>query len=134
MIVEDAVRNALNELTYDGTFQIEQIIYDEKYFGNVLAVLKSNMKVDIRFTRDRGNFWCEIGQTGEWYFIEDVFCVIGIKSAIKNNEFLDMIADTSKIIKINSKKIFSAFDTKNSQNTKSKIKTFAINRAMGMFK
>lgn len=134
MLVEDAVRKALNELTYDGIFQIEQIIYDEKCFGNVLAVLKSSMQVDIRFIRDRGSFWCEIGQAGKWYFIEDVFSILGINDFIQNKEFFDMIADTSKIIKANSKKIFFAFDARNSQNTQTKIKTFAKNRAMGIFK
>ena len=134
MNVEDMVKNALNALTNDGTFYINQIDYDEKNFGNIYVVLSSNNQVDIRFIKDRGVFWCEVGQAGEWYFIEDVFTFVGVSVANKSNDLTDFIAEMATLIKSNISKIFQAFNAKNSKDTQIKIKSLATKRAMGMFK
>jgi hypothetical protein len=134
MNIEDMIRNALKVLTSDGTFQIDRINYDEKNFGNVFAILNSNNQVDIRFIKDRGDFWCEVGQGGEWYFIEDVFSLIGVAVANKSSDFIDFTAEMSALIRKNVTQIFQAFNSKNSKDTQSKIKALAIKRAMGMFK
>ena len=127
------IKNALKVLTSDGTFQIDQINYYEKSFGNAIAVLKSNSRVDARFIKDRGDFWCEIGQAGDWYFIEDVFSFVGVTGIAKSGDFVDFITETSTIIKKNLTPIFKAFDAKHSKDTKSKIKEMATKRAMEMF-
>lgn len=127
------IKNALSELTNDGTFHIEKLIYDEKAFGNSLVILSSNEQVDIRFTNDRGIFWCEIGQAKEWYFIEDVFLIIGIKAAITSTDFIGMVTEISKTIKKNATQIFRAFDSKHCKETQSKVRTIAKKRAMSMF-
>jgi len=134
MKVEDMIINALKVLTSDGTFRVDRIEYNEKNFGNVFAVLNSNNQVDIRFVKDRGDFWCEVGQAGEWYFIEDVFAFIGVTVANKSGDFIDFTAEMSAFIKKNITQIFQAFNANNSKETQSKIKTLAIKRAMGMFK
>ena len=128
------VKNALNAFTNDGTFYINQIDYDEKNFGNIYVVLSSNNQVDIRFIKDRGVFWCEVGQAGEWYFIEDVFTFVGVSVANKSNDLTDFIAEMATLIKSNISKIFQAFNAKNSKDTQIKIKSLATKRAMGMFK
>ncbi len=134
MNVEDMIKNALNLLINDGTFYIDRIDYDEKNFGNIYVVLRSNNQVDIRFIRDRGVFWCELGQAGEWYFIEDVFTFIGATVVNKSNDLIDFIAEMATLIKRNMPQIFQAFNTKNSKDTQIKIKALATKRAMGMFK
>ncbi|MCL4423993.1 MAG: hypothetical protein M1299_04345 [Firmicutes bacterium] len=134
MNVEDMVKNALNVLTSGGIFHIDRIDYDEKNFGNIYVVLSSNNQVDIRFIKDRGAFWCEVGQAGEWYFIEDVFTFIGVTVVNKSNDLIDFIAEMATLIKRNMPQIFQAFNTKNSKDTQIKIKALATKRAMGMFK
>lgn len=135
MSVEDLVKNALNTLTNTGNFGVDRVYYDEKNFGNIIAVLtSSNKQVDIRFIKDRGEFWCEVGQAGQWYFIEDVCTFIGISVVNKSNDFIDYIAEIANIIKANMNQILQAFDTKNLKDTQIKIKALATKRAMGMFK
>lgn len=134
MNVEDMVKNALNVLTSGGVFHIDRIDYDEKNFGNIYVVLSSNNQVDIRFIKDRGVFWCEVGQAGEWYFIEDVFTFIGVTVVNKSNDLIDFIAEMATLIKRNMPQIFQAFNAKNSKDTQIKIKALATKRAMGMFK
>ena len=133
MIIDDMIRNALNVLTSDGTFQINRIDYDEKNFGNVYAVLSSNNQVHIRFIRDRGVYWCEVGYAGEWYFIEDVFTLIDVTFVNKYSDLIDYIAGMASLIKQNIPQIFQMFNTKNAKDTQIKIKALAIKRAMGMF-
>lgn len=134
MNVENIIKEALNELTKDGTFQIDHIDYDEKNFGNIIAVLKSKNQLDIRFIRDKGDFWCEIGQSGQWYFIEDVCVFIGIAFANNSSDIADYIKITADIINANKIRIFEVFDTKNSKNTQAKLKALATQRALKMFK
>lgn len=134
MNVEDMVKNALNVLTSGGVFHIDRIDYDEKNFGNIYVVLSSNNQVDIRFIKDRGVFWCEVGQAGEWYFIEDAFTFIGVTVVNKSNDLIDFIAEMATLIKRNMPQIFQAFNAKNSKDTQIKIKALATKRAMGMFK
>ncbi len=131
---EEKIRIALNTLTNDGTFYVDRINYDEKGFGNIYVVLKSTNQVDIRFIKDRGVFWCEVGQAGEWYFIEDVFTLIGVPIVNKSNDLIDFIAEMATLIKRNIPQIFQVFDVKNLEDTQIKIKALATKRAMGMFK
>lgn len=107
MDVEDMIKEALNILTDGGDFYISQIIYDKKNFGNIYVVLCSN-QVDIRFIKDRDVYWCEVGQTGEWYFIEDIFAMIGV-AIDESNDFIDFMAKIAATIKKYAPKIFKSF-------------------------
>ncbi len=133
MNVEEMIRNSLNILTSDGTFHIDRIGYEERNFGNAFVVLNSKNQVDIRFIKDKGDFWCEIGQTGEWYFIEDVFAFIGVTFVNSSTDFISFTAETATLIKKNIPQIFQAFNTNNSKDTHSKVKALATKRAFGMF-
>lgn len=128
------IRNGLSILSSDGTFQIDRLDYDEKNFGNIYAVLSSNNQVHIRFIKDKGVFWCEVGHAGEWYFIEDVFSLIGVAVVNKSNDFIDYIAEIASLIKKNMTQVFQAFNTNNAKDTQIKIKAIATKRTMGMFK
>ncbi|MGB7606758.1 MAG: hypothetical protein WBL93_14905 [Lutisporaceae bacterium] len=134
MNVEDMILNSLKVLTSDGTFRVNRIEYNEKNFGNVFAILNSNNQVDIRFVKDRGDFWCELSQAGEWYFIEDVFALIGVAVVNKSGDFIDFTAEMSALIKMNITQIFQAFNVNNSKDTQSKVKVLATKRVMGMLK
>lgn len=134
MNVEDMIKNALNPLTNDGIFYIDRVDYDEKNFGNIYVVLSSNNQIDIRFIKDRGVFRCEVGQAGEWYFIEDVLTLIGVTIANKSTDLVDFITEMATLMKRNISRIFQAFNAQNSKDTQIKIKALATKRAMGMFK
>lgn len=133
MNIED-IRNALDVLISDGTFQIDRIDYDERNFGNIYVVLSSNKRIYVRFIKDRGEFWCEIGHAGEWYFAEDVFTLIGVASVSKNTDLINYIQEMVALIKANITSVFQAFSEKNVKNTQIKIKTLATRRAMGIIK
>ncbi len=134
MSIDDKIRNALDVLINDGTFQIERIDYDGKNFGNIYVVLSSNKQIYIRFISDRGVFWCEIGYAGEWYFAEDVFTLIGVASVSKSIDIINYIQEMAALIKANILPVFQAFSKKYVKDTQIKIKTLATRRAMGMFK
>lgn len=134
MNLENIIRDALNELTKGGTFQIDRIDYDEKNFGNIIAVLRSNNQVDIRLIRDKGIIWCEVGKSGQWYFIEDVCALIGVAFVNSSSDFIDYTKKIVDVIKANEAHIFEAFNNKNSKDIQTKIKAIATQRAMGMFK
>ena len=133
MNFEDMVKDALYTLTNDGTFHIDLISYDEKHFGNVLIVLSSNNRVDIRFINDRGIFSCDVGQAGEWFFIEDLFAVIGVTFAVNSDDLIDFIARMAYFIKSIIPQIFQAFNTENYNDTLIKIKAIENKRVMDMF-
>lgn len=134
MNIDDMIRNALDVLISDGTFQIDRIDYDEKNFGNMYVVLSSNKQVYIRFIKDRGEFWCEIGHAGEWYFAEDVFTLIGVVCISKNTDIINYITKIAALIKENKPSIFQAFNEKYAKDSQIRIKTLATKRAMRMFK
>jgi hypothetical protein len=134
MNINDKIRNALDVLISDGTFKIERIDYNENNFGNIYVVLSSNKRTYIRFINDRGEFWCEIGHAGEWYFAEDVFTLIGAESVNKNTDIINYIQEMAALIKVNLHSVFQAFSEKYVKDTQIKIKTLATRRAMGMFK
>ena len=134
MNVEETIRNAFNILISEGNFIIDRIVYDEKSFGNICVNLSSAKKVNIRFIKDRGVFWCEVGQEGEWFFIEDVFTFMGVDVVIKSDDMIGFIEEMSTLIKNNTPRLFEAFNAQNSENTQFKIKALAKKRALGMFK
>jgi len=133
MNVQNIIRDDLKELTKSGTFWIDRIDYDEKNFGNVVATLRSNSQVNVRLIKDKGNFWCELGQSEQWYFIEDVCALIGVASAINSSDFTDYTKKTAEVINSNITLIFEAFSAKNSKATQVNIKKIAAKRALGMF-
>lgn len=133
MNIEDTIRNTLNSQISDGTFRIERIDYDEKNFGNICVLLSSNRQINLRFIKDKGVYWCEVGQDGEWFYLEDVLTLIGESFSNSSEEFMEFIADIITLIKKNMSQISQPFDENNFLETKIKIKEIATNRAMQMF-
>lgn len=133
MNTNDIIKKALDVLLRDSTFQIDRIDYDEKNFGNIYVVLSSNELIYIRFIKDRGEFWCEIGNAGEWYFAEDVFAVIDVVYVSKNTDIINYITEIATLIKENILSIIQVFSEKYVKDTQIKIKKLAIKRAMEMF-
>jgi hypothetical protein len=70
-------------------------------------------------------FWCEIGQTEQWYFIEDVFDFIDNSAANRNGDFIDYVTEISNLIETNAAGIFNLFNTAESQNMRNAIKELA---------
>jgi hypothetical protein len=123
MDIKETIQNAVTELTNDGEFFIDSIDYNEEAFGNMCVILKSNKQINIRFVRDRGTLFCSLGYADKWYFIEDVFFVIGEMFLNDRTEFTDYIAKTSSLIKSNIVQIFCAFSDKHIEST---LKTFEM--------
>ena len=142
MDIKDSVNNALSELTSGGLFDLIQIDYDEKNFGNICILLKSSKNLEIKFIKDKGVFWCEIGQAGDWFFIEDVFNAIehpmgySIEYPIEYNGegFIDYLNEISSLLTQNLQLIFHIFNSTESEKIQNRIKEFAKKRAIEMFK
>ena len=127
------MENALTILIQEGTFWIVRIEYDQRNFGNICVMLRSKNQVDIRFVKDRSDFWCELGHLGEWYFVEDVFALIGVVCSIRSNDLYEFMEKVAFAIKYNATRIFDAFATDNFPSTQTKIKEMATKRAMNIF-
>lgn len=128
---EKEIMNAVRELTRDGAFQIAKMTYDEKNFGNALVLLKSGVNFNIRFIKDRGDVWCEVGssqQTGEWFGIDDVLAIIGVQIELRCTELIKLITKTVGVVKGNFSQINHAFDEKHYLDTRCKIKELAKKR------
>ena len=132
MDFDNEVKNALIELTKDGTFKIEQIVYDEKNFGNVIVEISSYKNLNIRFIKDKGYIWCELSKFQEWFNADDVFAVLGFQTQQIAKDMIDAISNISAQINGNLISIFEAFDEKNIKETKKKIEKVATKRSMGL--
>ena len=133
MVDINKISNALTFITNNSMLWIEQVKYDEKYFGNIWINLRLSKEIDIIFIRDKGDFWCEIGRDKETFLLEDVCNVLGIKDTIECSEFIDMIYLTSYIIIKYSAKIQEGFNDKNFKTTQKKVSEYATNRALRKF-
>lgn len=133
MDLVELITNSVSILTNDNDFYISELIIDENNFGNIVVILKSNYGICVRFIKDRGDCWSEIGFLNEWYFLEDVCCAIGINIVPSSTDLEKMITDLSHLIKKNMLLIIKSFDAKNHKKTQAKIKEIARKRAMNMF-
>lgn len=127
------INNSLAQLVSNGSFRVEQFIYDEEAFGNVFILLKSNDIFEVRFIKDRGDYWCQVGQLGKWYFFEDVATILSMEIMTTNTDYLNFITETLTIIKNNLNLINKAFGTEHSTTTHNKLKNLAKNKAKEMF-
>ena len=134
MDIKGSIMDALSELTNDGTFNLERIDYDENNFGNICVLLSSDNNFSIRFIKDKGVFWGEVGQAGDWYFIEDVLNLLGSSAENKCDMFTDYMSKTSNLIRLNMSLISHAFNSTESQEIQNRIKELATKRALGMLK
>jgi hypothetical protein len=128
LMTDQDVHDFFEKLTRDTEFQTAQIICDNKKFGNILVLLKSSLNIDIRFIKDRGDFWCEIGQDRDWFFVEDVFLATGISDRFEQSDFFTMATSIMEIIESNKIMISSAFNITNIKGTYEKIKKIAKER------
>lgn len=134
MFDKELLINNIVELTDEGLFSIEKFDFDEKNFGDFCIELTSSKQVNIRFIRDRGTAWCEVGRVGEWYFIEDVFRLIGTDFIAEKSEVNEFLRYMSGLLIENISKVMNVLDAKNIDDTHVKIKKIATERAIGMFK
>lgn len=130
---DDIYSKALDDLLRYSDFSISGIDYSEKNFGNTYIVLSSVYQVDLRFIRERGVFWCEIGKAGEWFFLEDILTLLGITELESSSEFMEFAEKVSKLVKRNLSQITNLFTESNFLTTKINIKKIATERAKGMF-
>jgi hypothetical protein len=66
MFSEECVQAALSDLVQYRGYEIQEINYSEEYFGNFVIKLTKANSFNIRFLRDRGQVWCEIGRNSNW--------------------------------------------------------------------
>ncbi len=131
---KESLINNIVELTDEGIFSIKKFDFDEKTFGNFCIELTSGKQVNIRFIRDRGTVWCEAGRDGEWYFIEDVFRLIGTDFVADKSEVNEFLRYMSGLLVKNISEVMNVLDVKNIDDTHVKIKKIATERALGVFK
>lgn len=134
MYDKESLTENIVELIDEGSFSLKKFDFDDKNFGNFCIELTSSKQVNIRFIRDRGTVWCEAGRDGEWYFIEDVFGLIGIDFVAEKNEVNEYLRYMSGLLIKNSSEVMNVLDAKNIDDTHVKIKKIATERVLGMFK
>ena len=125
------IKDAVSKLTSDGIFRIVEIYYSEKFFGNYCIHLKSNVNFDIRFIRDRGFSWCELGlskQKQEWFDIRDILTIMCIQVEVSGDSLVNVINRTTDIMNQYFSKIEEAFNENNFSETKSNIKVLIRKR------
>ena len=138
LVWENRIKSAVEVLTTDNLFQIVQIKYDEKVFGNVLVLLTAYFKsinINIRFILDRGDFYCDMGlsmQPKEWFLLSDILTAIGVDTKPDVACFLECISRTSKVIKQNLLLLVQAFDKQHAFDTLTKIKEIEAERVKNM--
>ena len=103
MFSEECVRAALSDLVQYHGYEIQEINYSEEHFGNFVIKLAKANSFNIRFLRDRGQVWCEIGRNSNWMQLEDVLTVVGAKFEFDQND------DYCRIIKLISSTIHDWF-------------------------
>ena len=131
---KETLIKSIYKLTDKGTFTIKKFDFDEKNFGNFCIELTSNKQVNIRFLRDRGTVWCEVGREGDWFLVEDVFKLIGIDFVSDKSEVNDFLNYISVLFIKNFSEVMIILDAKNIADTRVKIKKIATERALEMFK
>lgn len=104
MFSEVCVRIALNDLVQYHKFEIQEMHYSEEHFGNFVIDLVKTNSFKIRFIRDRGQVWCELGRNSDWMQLEDVLNVIGARFEYDQSD------DYCRIIKLISSTIHDRFD------------------------
>lgn len=134
MNIQEQIYTALKDLTVDGLFQIVQFKYDEDNFGNILIELKSTINVGIRFIKDRGISWCELRLDKEWYLFEDVSAYFKIEKMNNNGSLIDVITQSSAVLRKNLAKIVEACDSEFIKDIQSRIRDIGMKRAMDIFK
>ncbi|NLU51207.1 MAG: hypothetical protein GXX09_12575 [Syntrophomonadaceae bacterium] len=103
MFSEECVRAALNDLVQYHEFEIRVIQYSEEHFGNFVIELVKRDSFKVRFIRDRGQTWCELGCGSDWMQLEDVLEVVGASFEYNQNE------DYCQNIKLISSTIYHEF-------------------------
>lgn len=86
MFSEECVLTALNDLVRYHEFEIQEIRYSEEYFGNFVVNLVKRDFFKVRFLRDRGQMWCELGLDSDWMQLEDVLEVVGVRFEYDHND------------------------------------------------
>ncbi len=115
-------------------FVINKIDYSNKNFGNFIIRFSKKNEIIFRIINDRGSFWCEIEIDDKWYFIEDVFKVIGIISLEINTTKCENLEHISTLINLNYDKIAILFQTDNLYSTELNFEKIANERMRTMFK
>jgi hypothetical protein len=119
-------------LTSDGLFEMTELIYDEKSFGNIFVSLTSDNGIYINFIKDRGDFSC-IFKFADYpevsILLEDLLTLFNKKGHSEwpedwNKELLK----TVEIIRENWSQIVAALDSSNRSNTVSRLKPIVADR------
>lgn len=106
MFNEACIKEALNDLIINYGYKITKIEYDEKHFGNFIIELFKEGLFKIRFVRDRGQVWCDIGYNSRWLQLTDILFVIGVKYS---HDFKER--DYCKSTELISKTIYNNFNS-----------------------
>lgn len=115
------INELLRKFDAGETFNCTEIKYDEGNFGNIFIELVNIEGIVLRFFRDKGEIWCEIGTQKEMYLAKDVFHVLQLNYEVEQHNFVEAVEQVLKIFNEEHAKFHEAFHTKDRQATKSKI-------------
>lgn len=121
---EKRIREALVELVGSSIFKFTSMIYDEKFFGNVLVDLTSDVGINVRCIRDRGDAWCELASLKhpkELFGLYDVMAVLGIPIEPRKRDVVEAVGYALGVFENNRERITDAFGDEHYPETKSKL-------------
>jgi len=101
------VNSSLSALLQTGRYYLYQILLSEKFFGNIVVDVKSELLV-FRFISDRDDYSSYVyshEKNSHVYLLNDVFRYINIASIKSKNQFFEYLRDNADAIYNNNEKI-----------------------------
>lgn len=111
----------LNKFDAGKIFNCTEIKYEEDNFGNVFIELVDTEEIVLRFFRDKGEVWSEIGTLKETFLAKDVFHVLQLNYEVEQHNFFDAVEQVLQIFNEEHARFREAFHIKNRKATKSEI-------------
>lgn len=133
MDLNTEINNLLNKFDAGKAFNCTEIKYDEGDFGNIFIELVNTEEIVLRFFRDEGKFWSEIGTQKETFLAKDVFHVLQLNYEVQQYNFFDAVEQVLQIFNVEYERFHEAFHIKNRKATKSKMAKIEKLRSKQMY-
>ncbi len=133
MDLNTEINKLLNKFDAGKTFNCTEIKYEEGNFGNAFIELVNTEGIILRFFRDKGEVWSEIGTQKETFLAKDVFHVLQLNYEMQQHNFFDAVEQVLQIFNEEHARFREAFHIKNRKAMKSQITKIEKLRSKQMY-
>ena len=109
MDLKNTIEKTVLKSSKNKIFEICDLKIDNENFGNIFLLIEANGKIQVKFIKDRGDCWCELGKFKQWVFIENIFNRIKIDEEFKKKDFISLITRVLYLIDKNFDRIVMSF-------------------------